>query len=188
MPVEKKEGHNYAVKSSGFRAISSTKKVLTALLRNLTQAVRSVLYEDLKEYGKFTGFCWLLSPEPPVANKVPMRSIEKIISSDEFLQAKGSQEQLDCLIRRSKLDEHNIPRISQLTVGQGENAVWHLARRGRITASNFGSVPNANRVTPSLVKRLHGENDLSRVKAVQWGVNNAKEVIRAFTLKTWKIG
>lgn len=155
--------------------------------RNPTQADRSALYEDLKEYGKFTGLCWLLSPEPPVANKLPMLSIEEIIFSDEFLRAKGSQEQLDCLIRRSKLDVHKIARISQLTVGQRENPVWHLARRGRLTASNFGSVLKAKRVTPSLIKRLLGEYDLSRVKAVQWGVNNEKEAIKAFTLKTGKI-
>ena len=153
------------------------------LSRKLTQADRSALYEDLKEDGKFTGFCWLLSPEPLVANKLSMPSIEEIIFSDEFLQAKGSQEQLDCLIPRSKLDEHNIARISQLTVGQIENAVWRLTRRGKLTASNFGS----NRVTPSLVKRLLGQYDLSRVIAVQWVFNNAKEAIGAFTFKTWKI-
>ena len=158
-----------------------------ALSRKLTQADRSALYEDLKEDGKFTGFCWLLSPEPRVAKKLPMSSIEEIIFSDKFLQAKGSQEQLDCLIPRSKLDEHNIARISELTVGQIENAVWRLARRGKLTASNFGSVLKANRVTPSLVKRLLGECDLSRVIAVQWVFNNAKEAIGAFTFKTWKI-
>ncbi|KAM7440298.1 hypothetical protein ABFA07_010407 [Porites harrisoni] len=158
-----------------------------ALSRNPTQADRLALYEDLKEYEKFTGLCWLLSPEPPVANKLPMPSIEEIIFSDEFLQARGSQEQLDCLVRCSKLDEHKIARISQLTVGQRDNPAWHLARRGRLTASNFGSVLKAKRVTPSLVKRLLGEYDLSRVKAVQWGVNNEKEAIKAFTLKTGKI-
>ena len=80
--------------------------------KGTTQADCSALYEDLKEYGKFTGLWWLLNPEPPVANKLPMPSIEEIIFSDEFLQAKGSQEQLDCLIRRSKLDVHKIARIS----------------------------------------------------------------------------
>ena len=55
------------------------------------------------------------------------------------------------------------------------------------TYCNFGSVLKAKRVTPSLVKRLLGEYDLSRVKAVQWGVNNEKEAIKAFTLKTGKI-
>ena len=68
-------------------------------------------------------------------------------------------------------------------MGQRDNPAWHLARRGRLTASNFGSVLKAKRVTPS----LNGEYDLSRVKAVQWGVNNEKEAIKVFTLKTGKI-
>ena len=59
-----------------------------------------------------------------------------------------------------------------------------MARRGRLTASNFGSVLKAKRITPSLVKRLLGEYDLFKVKAVQWGVNNEKEAIKVFILKT----
>ena len=45
---------------------------------------------------------------------------------------------------------------------------------------NFGSVLNAGRITPSLLKRLLGEFDLSRVKAVQWGVQNEAEAINHF--------
>ncbi|KAJ7365931.1 hypothetical protein OS493_002667 [Desmophyllum pertusum] len=37
------------------------------------------------------------------------------------------------------------------------------------------------RITPSLLMRLLGEYDLSRVKAVQWGVNNEEEALKAFT-------
>ena len=50
-----------------------------ALSRNPTQADHFTLYEDLKENGKLTGLCWLLIPEPPVANKLSMPSIEEII-------------------------------------------------------------------------------------------------------------
>lgn len=41
-------------------------------------------------------------------------------------------------------------------------------------------------MTPSLLKRLLGEYDISRVKAVQWGVNNEAEAIEAFTNLTAK--
>ena len=161
-------------------------KKYAALLRKPTQADRSSLYEDLKEYGKFTGLCWLLSPEPPVANKLPIPTIEDIIFSEEFLLARGRQDQLDCLVRRSRIKEEDVSRISEITIGQRDNPAWHMARRGRLTASNFGSVLKAKRITPSLLKRLLGEYDLSRVKAVQWGVNNEEEAIKAFTNKTGK--
>ena len=52
-------------------------KKYSALSRKPTQADRSALYEDLKEYGRFTGLCWLISPETPVANKLPFPTIEE---------------------------------------------------------------------------------------------------------------
>ena len=156
-------------------------KKYSALLRKPTQADRSALYEDLKQYGWFTG---LISPEPPVANKLPFPTIEEIIFSDKFLQARGCQQQLDCLVCRSRLQQAHILNISEVTVGQRDNPAWYLARKGRLTGSNFGSVLKAKRITPSLLKCLLGEYDLSRVKAVQWGVNNEEEAIKAFTLKT----
>ena len=114
-------------------------KKYSALSRKPTKADRSALYEDLKEYGRFTGLCWLISPEPPL-NQLPFPTMEKIIFSDEFLEATRRQQQLDCLVRRSRLQETDILRISELTVGQRDNPAWFLARRGRLTASNFGSV------------------------------------------------
>ena len=160
-------------------------KKYTALGRKPVQVDRAQLYKDLKQYGRFTGLCWLLSPEPPAFNELPIPTIEDIIFSEEFLQTRGLQ-QLDCLVRRSRILEEDILKISRVTVGQRDNPAWHLARRGCLTASNFGSVLKAKRVTPSLLKRHLGEYDLSRVKAVQWGVNNEKEAIKAFTLKTGK--
>lgn len=45
----------------------------------------------------------------------------------------------------------------------------------------------SKRVTSSPLKRLLGEYDLSWVKAVQWGVNNEEEAIKAFISKTGKV-
>jgi len=161
-------------------------KKCTALASKPTEVDRSELYEDLKEYGRFTGLCWLISPEPLAISKLPIPTIEEIMYSEEFLQTRGVQQQLDCLVQRSKILDQDIMRTSEITVGQRDNPAWHLARKGRLTASNFGSVLKAKRVTPSLLKLLLGEYDLSRVKAVQWGVNNEEEAIKAFTLKTGK--
>lgn len=84
MPVAEEKVEYITFDSSGVRNVSPAKKY-SALLRKPTQADRSALYENLKEYGKFTGLCWLLSPEPPVANKLPVPTIEEIIFSEEFL-------------------------------------------------------------------------------------------------------
>lgn len=45
----------------------------------------------------------------------------------------------------------------------------------------------AKRETPSLLKRLLREYDLSRVKEVQWGVNNEAEAVKALTTLTLKL-
>ena len=161
-------------------------KKYVAISRSPNSEDRSAFYQSLKEYGRFTGLCWLMSPEPSPQAKLPVLTIEEIIYSDEFIQTRGAQQQLDCLVRKAKITEANVLLISQITVGQRDNPAWHLARRGRLTASNFGSVLHAKRVTPSLLKRLLGEYDLSRVKAVQWGVNNEAEAVKAFINLTGK--
>ncbi|XP_044182630.1 uncharacterized protein LOC122963280 [Acropora millepora] len=161
-------------------------KKYVAISRSPNSEDRSAFYQSLKEYGRFTGLCWLMSPEPSPQGKLPVPTIEEIIYSDEFVQTRGAQQQLDCLVRKAKITEANVLLISQITVGQRDNPAWHLARRGRLTASNFGSVLHAKRVTPSLLKRLLGEYDLSRVKAVQWGVNNEAEAVKAFINLTGK--
>ena len=127
-----------------------------------------------------------MSPEPATVSNLPIPTIEDIIYSEEFLKIQGSQQQIDCLVRRAKIPDEYILKITDITVGQRNNPTWHLARRGRLTASNFGCVLKAKRVTPSLLKRLLGEYDLSGVKAVQWGVNNEQEALKAFTVLTGK--
>ena len=53
-----------------------------------------------------------------------------------------------------------------------------------MTASNFGVVLIAKRTTPSLIRRLLGEYDISRVKTVAWVVANEAEAIKAFQTQT----
>jgi len=62
--------------------------------------------------------------------------------------------------------------------------LWHIARKKRLTASNFGAVLTAKRPTPSLIERLLGERDISKVRAIAWGVNNEAEAVKAFTAAT----
>ena len=151
MPVDRKS--NPSLSNQVVSELFPLPKRYCALSRTPTHTNHSAFYEDLKIYGKLTGLCWLLSPEPPVIGKLPIPSIEEIIYTDEFLRAREVQEHLDCLVRSSKLDEEEIIRISEMTVGQRNNPAWHIARRGRLTASNFGSILHAKgRITPFTTK------------------------------------
>ena len=71
--------------------------------------------------------------------------------------------------------------MSAATKGQRENAAWQILREGTLTASNFGFILKAKRVTPSLIKRVLREYDLSGVQAINWGISNEQEAIKAFT-------
>ena len=44
-------------------------------------------------------------------------------------------------------------------------------------------MPSDWRLTPSLIKGLLGEYDLTRVKAIQWGITNEPEALKAFSQK-----
>ena len=83
-----------------------------------------------------------------------------------------------------KLSKEQIQHVIEVTRGQRNNAAWQLARKGRLTSSNFGAVLSAKRTTPSLMKKLLGEHDLSGVKAIQWGVNNGAGAIKEFESQT----
>ena len=88
------------------------------------------------------------------------------------------------ILPRMHLTEEQQKTILSMTVGQAANQDWHDQRKGRLTASNFGCVLKAKRITPSLLKRLRGEYNLNGVKAVQHGVANEQEGIKAFEKET----
>ena len=65
-------------------------------------ADRYALYASLKAYGRFTGLRWLMNPEPAPQAKLPVPTNEEIIYSEEFIQTRGAQQQLDCLVQKAK--------------------------------------------------------------------------------------
>ena len=95
--------------------------------------------------------------------------MEELISSEEFLTLSTAAEQLELIRRKLKVEREIVHQICSLTDGQRNNPSKHLVRKGRLTANNSGTVINAKSVTLSLTKRLLGEFDISRVKAVARG-------------------
>ena len=133
----------------------------------------SVIYNDLKEYKQFTGFGWLLSPEPNKINHLPIKSIQEIIMSNDFVD---NNLNLDHLLDKLEITNEQRKAVHEISIGQGNTPVWHILCRECLTASNFGHVLNAKGITPSLIKRVLGQYDISRVKAI----SNEEEGIKAF--------
>ena len=151
------------------------------LKRTVTAEDRSWLYGELRQYGKFTGMAWILSPEPDMDVHLPIQSVEELILSPEFLQQRLKT---NYLLEKLKISQDQKLAVSAVTKGQRESAAWHVLRKGRLTASNFGYILKAKRVTPSLIKRLLGEYNLSGVQAINWGISNEQEAIKEFIAAT----
>ena len=131
---------------------------------------REWFYHQLRQYGKFTGVCWRLCREPEPAAQLPLKTIEEIIFSESFLGEQTSLGQLEYFIRNVKVGEDTAKEVSALTTWQRDNPAWHLARKGWLTAHNFGAVLKAKQVTQALTTCLLGDYDLSRVRTIAWFV------------------
>ena len=88
------------------------------------------------------------------------------------------------LIEKLRISEDQRVAVNTATIGQRDNPSWQMLRKGRLTASNFGSVLNCKRVTVSLIKQILGQRDLSRVQAINWGIINENEAKKVFQQKT----
>ena len=145
-------------------------------IEDVSDGIREEFYQDLKTYGRFTGMAWILSPEP-AKPRSPITTVEDIILSEEFVESDLS---LDYFLEKLKITEEKREEVHDATLGQRENPTWHMLRKGRLTASNFGDVLNAKRATKSLLSKVLGEYDISGVHAITWGINNKAEGVRTF--------
>lgn len=111
-----------------------------------------------------------------------MITVEDIVLSEEFVT---HVDEKSYLTRKLRVSEDQCIALNKATIGQRDNPCWHMIRKGRLTASNFGSVLNCKRVTQSLIKRVLGQYDLSRVQAINnyWGIINESEAKKVFQQK-----
>ena len=98
----KKHKTNTPLSRQAIKEMFPPAKQYCCLSRNPTQSNRSAFYSGLKEYGRLTALCGLMSPEPATVSNLPIPTIVDIIYSEEFLKIQGSQQQIDCLVRQGK--------------------------------------------------------------------------------------
>ena len=111
-----------------------------------------------------------MSPEPEPAPQLPLKMIEEIILSEDFLMQTTTESQLAYFIDQAK----------RRTCGQRNNPAWHqtLEREADSRQLWGGSQSKASH---SLIKRPLGEYNISKVRAVAWGVDNESLAIQCFT-------
>ena len=155
-----------------------------ALTREPNDEDRAALYADLCQYGRFTGLWWLLNPEPPKQNVVSVPLVKEIAFSKEVIESSSLSRKVELFKASISICAEDLSKVSQLTIGQRDNPQWHVVRKGRLTASTFGSVLNAKQVTTSLLKQIVGAYNLSGVKSIAWGIANEDEAITTFSKQT----
>ncbi|XP_056602746.1 uncharacterized protein LOC130419795 [Triplophysa dalaica] len=92
----------------------------------------------------------------------------------------GSQAILDSMA----LSEEEQRAIQIATIGQRDNPRWHLFRRGRVTASNFGTVLMSNNVKTRVDKVLGKQPSIEGIPAVDWGIENERQAVQKFIDET----
>ncbi|KAA0717401.1 hypothetical protein E1301_Tti022895 [Triplophysa tibetana] len=121
------------------------------------------------------------SPEPEEEpHTMEAHSVPKII---EYVNRQWSQ----AILARMVLSQEEQRAIQEATIGQCANPLWHLFRRGRVTASIFGDVLMSKVVTDDLPDRVLGNQPpTERNQAMKWGIDNECTAIQAFTTATQK--
>lgn len=115
------------------------------------------LKEKLNSFGNTVGFTWLLREETTSVNLVNFPIIEEVIYSKDFVEA---TDKVALFKEKCAIGDQLIKDIAAATMGQVSNEKWYLARKFRLTASNFGAIIAAckkNRFPPSLFKTLLGK-------------------------------
>ncbi|KAJ8969943.1 hypothetical protein NQ314_001513 [Rhamnusium bicolor] len=126
------------------------------LLKEISEESVEQFKTDLKACGP-TGLGWLLSPEPTINEET--------------------------VVEKLSLTKDRIVEVQKLTVGQTNNPAWYIARKHRLTASNFGQVLKAckrGRFPPTLFQTLTGNTNLGGIKQIQWGRSNESVAIEIF--------
>ena len=113
-----------------------TKPGYTALLRQPNQGDQEALYSELRAYGKFTGLCWLLSPEPKQLGDLPVLTVEEQIFSGEFLTLSTAAEQLE-FIRPIKGQERNCKSNQLFNSWSEKQSLPAFSKEGALDCKQF---------------------------------------------------
>ncbi|VEN48783.1 unnamed protein product [Callosobruchus maculatus] len=139
--------------------------------RSVADAIPDSKVDEFKQklsiYKNAVGFCWLLKDDPKVVDEI--LDVESLVFAEDYLKA---QDKEAYLIDKLKMDQHKIENVALKTTGQAENDMWLVARKNRLTSSNFGAIlaaVNRNKYPPSLFKKLTESYTLDGIKAIQWG-------------------
>ncbi|XP_059178853.1 uncharacterized protein LOC131957993 [Physella acuta] len=123
--------------------------------------------EQIAEHGNDTPTFWALSPEHKEED-LKLHVIDNILKENDF---KNTTDKVSYCKSQTIVSLDQIKTISQLTVGQSKNDLWHILRKQK-------------KLTSSLVDRIINEKRLAGVQSIMWGINNEMQASNTFEIKT----
>ena len=144
--------------------------------RDIKQQDKEDFVTLLEEKGVACPMLWLLSPEPTTPTGLPS-TIDDVLGNQKFIQSADPVQTFRDLV---KFSPQSIKDLEKATRGQGRNPNWGIYRKGRITSSNFAMCLTNRKPSPSTMKTIVGQYDISGVKAVQYGLHHEKTAIDAY--------
>ena len=126
------------------------------------------------------GFSWLLSLETPSFFK-PILTVNEILCSPEILRA---SEAIQVVLTQMLITPQQAGAVEEITRGQHKNPLWSSYQKGRLTSSKFGLILKpclaGRAVCNSTIKHLLGNDNLSSVRSIQWGIQHEATTIKAY--------
>nr|CAH7719494.1 unnamed protein product [Callosobruchus chinensis] len=157
------------------------KKVHQSITENIPDSKIDEFKANLSIYKSAVGLCWLLKEDPKIMDQLV--DVESLVFSGDYLKADDKEAYL---LNALSLKEADIYNISVKTKGQSANDMWLVARKNRLTSSNFDTVLAAsrrNKYPPSLFRKLTESYTLDGIKAIQWGKEHEANGVRVLEEK-----
>ncbi|KAJ8258033.1 hypothetical protein GJAV_G00192400 [Gymnothorax javanicus] len=115
---------------------------------------------------------------------LPLNTFDGLLTSPGYAQAEDKALYVLSSLAVTDLEKQ---QIEEATVGQAKNPLWSAYRKGRVTASNFGSVLAAVRRKSyplSFFKTLLGQCNLEGSEACEWGNLHEPTAKQDYTKRT----
>lgn len=76
---------------------------------------REALYSELRAHGKLTGLCWLLSPKRKLLRDLPVKAVEELMFTEEYITLPTVAEKLEFNRLKLKVEGEIVNQIRSLT-------------------------------------------------------------------------
>ncbi|CAL8302707.1 unnamed protein product [Arctogadus glacialis] len=106
--------------------------------RPVTQEDKDWVQATLSQLGRLTGIGWILSPETP--RTLPIKTFEGLVTNPDYAEA---EDKALHLLSSFVVTNREKQQIERATVGQANNALWHVIGEFSMSQEQSSSIRRA---------------------------------------------